>query len=252
MDWYDRAEEYDVLFDWGRENERDFVLEASARWGIADPKRILEPFCGPGVLLRLMPATAVGFDLNPHTVGYAKRTCRVFRGDAARFAVREASFDLAFCLIDSFRHLLTEVAAHNHLRCMAHALEPGAIYVLGFELTGDLPGDVAVDQWSRRRGNLEIEGRFRGLGDEDPVSRLETAHASLAVTRGSRTEQVEDFFPMRLYSRQDFLDLLECEGSFEIAAAFGDRRYEVGSPTAFEEIAGSAVLILRRLHQPQR
>ncbi|MHC4223008.1 MAG: class I SAM-dependent methyltransferase [Planctomycetota bacterium] len=252
MDWYDRAEVYDVLFDWGRENERDFVLEASARWGIPDPQRILEPFCGPGVLLRLMPGTAIGFDLNPHMVRYAKRTCSVFRADAACFAVREGRFDLAFCLIDSFRHLLTEDAAANHLRCMAQALRPGAIYALGFELTGDLPGDVAVDQWTRRRGDFEIQGRFRGLGDDDPVSRLETAHASLAATRGSQTEHIEDFYPMRLYSRRDFLDLLESEGSFEIAASFGDRRYDVDSPTAYEQIAGSTVLILRRLHQPQR
>jgi hypothetical protein len=57
---------------------------------------------------------------------------------------------------------------------------------------------------------------------------------------------------MRLYSRRDFLSLLESEGSFELAASFGDRRYEVDSPTAYEQIAGSAVLVLRRLHQPQR
>ena len=106
--------------------------------------------------------------------------------------------------------------------------------------------------WTQRRGEIEIHGRFRGLGDGDPESRLETAHASLVVTRGAETERIEDFYPMRLYSRGDFKNLLESEGSFEIAASFGDRRYRVDHQTDYEEIAGSAVLILRRLHQPQR
>ncbi|MFQ5844427.1 MAG: hypothetical protein ACE5JG_05485, partial [Planctomycetota bacterium] len=62
MNWYDSALYYDVLCGWDPRKERDFVLGAGERWGIRRPRRILEPFCGTGRLLRAMPGTAVGFD----------------------------------------------------------------------------------------------------------------------------------------------------------------------------------------------
>ena len=56
MNWYDEALYYDVLCGWDPGTEREFVLGASERWGIAQPRRILEPFCGTGRLLRCIMA----------------------------------------------------------------------------------------------------------------------------------------------------------------------------------------------------
>jgi SAM-dependent methyltransferase len=246
VDWYDRAEVYDILFDWGRERERAFVLEASKRWGIREPRRILEPFCGSGMMLRAMPGLAVGLDINRHMLAYAGRSCRVFRADAAHFSVREAGFDLGLCLVDSFRHLLSDEEAHSHFRCMARALRPGAVYVLGFDLAGDLEGDISTEEWSAQRGDTEIHARIGGLGDADPVSRIETVRFLLDIRRGVEQERLEDLKPMRVYSRADFLRLLTVDGSFDIAAAFDGRKYNPDLAVAYEEIAGSCVLVLRR------
>jgi len=245
VNWYDFAEEYDVLCSWDPAAERDFVLEASERYGIASPRRVLEPFCGSGRLLRAMPVPAVGFDWNPNMVRFARRRgCHVFRADAARFAVRAGGFDLAYCLIDSFRHLLTEEAAHAHLRGVARALRPGGIYVLGFDVTGDLGGDVSGDTWGMERQGVRVDGNVRCLGDADPTTRVETMHVRLSIRGGARRRRVESFQPLRIYARNDVHALLAAEGSFEIAAAF-DRFYDFDHPVSLAEMAGSVVLILR-------
>ncbi|MHC4937760.1 MAG: class I SAM-dependent methyltransferase [Planctomycetota bacterium] len=241
MDWYRRAEEYDIWFSWDPATERDFVLGCSERWGIARPRRILEPMCGPGRLLRAMPGWAVGLDIGEAMVRIAGRTNPVFRADAARFAVREGSFDLAFNLIDSFRHLRSEQAAHDHLRCTARALRAGAVYVLGLEINGDIPADVHRDEWELSRDGHTIKGFVEGVGDTDPASRTETMRIAYEFDGEPR----EYFHTMRTYTRLQMEELIDDEASFEIAAVF-DRHYDLEKPIELSEVAGSAVLVLRK------
>jgi SAM-dependent methyltransferase len=241
VDWYDRAEAYDILCSWDPQQERDFVLGASERYGLGAPRRILEPFCGSGRLLRVMPGLATGFDRNPHMVRYARgRGSRVFLADAAAFAVREGSFDLAYCLIDSFRHLRTEEAARAHVRAVARALRPGGVYVLGFDITGDLEQDVSSEAWGFERDGTRVDGEIQCLGDR--ASGIETMRVRIDIRkRGRRRERLEAFDPMRVYAKKDVRSLLE--GSFEIAGVF-DRRYNPARPVPFDSVAGSAVLVL--------
>lgn len=227
MDWYDRAELYDRAFAWDPGPERDFVLGASERWGRKDPRRILEPFCGTGRLLREMPGVAVGFDKNPHMLRVARR--RVFRADAGRFAVRDDSFDLAYCLIDSFRYLLTERAARDHLRAVARALRPGGVYVLGF----DVEGGASTASWDA--GGVRVEVSM--LGDEE--ARVETMRTRLFADG----DEIESLAPMRTYTTRQVEDLVDGEGSFEIAAAF-QRGYDLDDPVELSEVEGGLVLVL--------
>jgi SAM-dependent methyltransferase len=244
-DWYDEALYYDVLFSWDATHERDFVLGASARWGLGAPRRVLEPFCGTGRLLRHMPGLAVGFDLNPHMVRFAARTCRVFRADAARFALAPASFDLAYCLIDSFRHLPHPEAAAAHLRCLAQALRPGALYVLGLDISAGQDADESREEWTGRRGDVEVKGRVELLGDADPATRLETMEVELRVRHGRERRTVVSRQPLRLWSGPELLACLAAEGSFALVASFA-RTYQLDEPVPLEDIPGSAVLVLRR------
>jgi SAM-dependent methyltransferase len=237
--WYDRAELYDTVFSWDPAAEREFVLGASARWGIAEPRRTLEPFCGPGRMLRAMPGRVVGFDCNRAMLRRAaRRGSAVFRADAARFGVREGSFDLAFSLIDSFRHLKTEEEARGHLRCVARALRPGGVYVLGFDVTGDAPGGAWTDEWDTDGWHVCV----RVLGDADPSTRLETMHVRIE----GHGEAVEDFDTLRTYTRRQVEDLIDGEGSFELAAAFTGRGYRVDEPVELSEVEVSAQVVLRR------
>jgi Methyltransferase domain len=245
IDWYDEALYYDVLFDWDPARERDFVLGASRAYGVADPTRLLEPMCGTGRLLRALPG-ATGFDLSRAMVRFASgRGLPVFQADAARFAVRPESFQLAYCLIDSFRHLLDEPSAAGHLRAVAQALAPGAVYVLGFDVTGGLEEGLSAEEWSMERGPVRVRGRVEGIGDADPTRRLETMRVTLDVRDSGRRRRLESRQPLRTYTHAQVRALIATDGLWELAAAF-DRRYDLGEPRSLESIDGSAVLVLRK------
>lgn len=248
-DWYDEARYYDVLFGWDASRERDFLLDAAARLGLGRaPRRALEPFCGTGRLLRVVPG-AVGFDLNPAMVRFARSTgCLAFQADAGRFAVAPGAFDLAYCLIDSFRHLLDEEAARGHLEGVARALRPGGVYVLGFDVTGGMTREDSLEEWETRRGDVHVAGRIEGLGDADPVRRVETMQVRLDVTERGARRRIESRQPLRTYTRAQARALLAgaAGGALEVAAVF-DRRYDLDRPMALEQIDGSAVFVLRRV-----
>jgi SAM-dependent methyltransferase len=242
-DWYDEALYYDVLFAWDASRERDFLLEASARFGLGRaPARCLEPFCGTGRLLKLMPG-AVGFDLSPAMLAIARaKGCRVFRADAGRFAVAPGSVDLAYTLIDSFRHLLTEEAARGFLDGVARALRPGGVFVLGFDITGGLSQEDSLEEWETTRDGIHVKGRIEVLGDADPVRRVETMRVRLDVKDKGRPRTVESRQPLRTYTPAQALALVS--RAFEVAGIF-DRRYDLTLPQPIEKIDGSAVFVLR-------
>jgi len=246
VNWYDRAELYDIAFSWDPGPERDFIFGASERWGIPRPARIFEPMCGSGRLLRTLRVPfAVGLDLNARMAHYASATGRIVRGDAAFCPFAPESFDLAYNLIDSFRHLISEEQAANHLAAVGRLLRPGGVYLLGFDLFGDSAADVYRDQGDFCRGATRVSWAVRTLGDADPVSRLETMHVVLDVTRNGEEERIESFQPLRTYSRRQFLELLDRAGTFEIAATC-DRDYRVDRTVPFGEAQGSTVCVLRK------
>ena len=56
--------------------------------------------------------------------------------------------DAAYCTVNTFRHLLTEQAARDHLECVAGSLRSGGIYLLGLHLL-PLDTDPADDaRWT--------------------------------------------------------------------------------------------------------
>lgn len=239
-DWYDLARYYDVLFSWDPAREVEFVLGASARFGLGTPARSFEPFCGAGRLLPHVPG-ALGSDLNPAMLEIARRRAPVFRADAARLGLAPESLDLAYCLIDSFRHLLRVEQAAAHLAAIRRALRPGAIYVLGFDVeTGRAP-EEAREAWSMQRGGLEVAAEIDVLPGEGET---ETMRVRLRVDDNGRRQRLESLQPLRIWTPAAVHELIAASG-LELVACF-DRRYDLEAPRALETVPGSAVLVLRR------
>jgi SAM-dependent methyltransferase len=240
VEWYARAEDYDLWYSWDPAKERDFVLGASERWGIREPRRFFEPMCGSGRLLRTMPGWCVGLDREPAMLQIAGRTNPVVRADAAQLPFRAESFDLAFNLIDSFRHLPTERDALSHLAGVAHALRPGAVYVLGLEVRVEFPGAALRDEWSSARDGATIRGFIEELGDAHPDRRQETLR--IVYERGGIKH--EFFEIMRTYTPRQIEDLIDEQGSFELVTV-ADCDLDLDRPRELSAIEGSAVLVLR-------
>lgn len=104
-------------------------------------KDFLEPACGTGRYLSFLATKgyhAVGYDINPRALAFARRRLRGTSAEAVQASmtdfVRPAAFDAAFSLIGTFRHLLRESDALLHLRLTARSLRPGGVYVVGLDL----------------------------------------------------------------------------------------------------------------------
>ena len=93
--------------------------------------------------------------------------------------------DAAYCVINTFRYLLTEQTARGHLECLAGSLRPGGIYVLGLHLLhlGGYKEDSCC--WTQRRSKTEVSVTARLLRP-DRRRRIEDVQLCLVTRTGSK------------------------------------------------------------------
>ena len=250
---YDYPRYYDLVFGSDWKAEFDFLTAAFDRFVGGRVRRVFEPACGTGRLLfRLATAGSQvsGLDLNPRAVAYCnKRLARrgypesVFVGDMADFSLSRP-VDAAFNMINSFRHLLSEQQAAAHLRCMAAALKPGGVYVLGLHLTPTKGAPLEEESWSARRGHLGITTHLKTF-NLDLRRRTERCTMTMNVYTPTRTFQIVDELVFRTYTRQQFFRLLATVPELELAGTF-DFRYRLDTPTEIGPDTQDVVLILKR------
>ena len=151
--WYDYPQYYDSAYRSETRLEADFIEAACRRHCHHPVRRLLEPACGTGRLLRLLAARGyrmTGLDTCASALRYLDRGltrrglhATVVQADMANFYLAKP-VDAAYCTVSSFLHLLSEDAAHRHLECVGRSLRPAGIYILGIELTpSDAPQHTA-------------------------------------------------------------------------------------------------------------
>src|SRR6266487_1566456 len=140
---YDYPHYYDIAFQAYTRQEADFIEAACRKYCPFDARRMLEPACGSGRLITELAARGyqvAGFDLSQPALSYLRRRLTRRRLRAETFEAEMSDFrlgrpvDAAYCVVNTFRHLLTEQAARAHLKCIARSLRPGGTYVLGLHL----------------------------------------------------------------------------------------------------------------------
>jgi len=153
--WYLDADVYELAFAFPPEREVEMLTSVFTAAGAPPPARLLEPMTGGG---RLIPGLmdqgfhVFGFDNARPMLRHAARRApgRVFQADAARFSIAPR-FHGAFCLIDSFRYLLTDAQVLGFLESTATALLPDGLMVLELEL--EAPGEPVADTWTSTQGD---------------------------------------------------------------------------------------------------
>jgi SAM-dependent methyltransferase len=263
--WYDLPKYYDLSVADETVGELKFVQGTAAKFlDQAKSKqalRVVEPACGTG---RLTGALAkhgfqvTAFDLNPTMVEFTqariakqqirgarggKNTAVVFQADMAHFTISQPA-DLGVCLLDSFRHLLTEREARSHLQCMANAIRPGGIYLLGLHL---LPPDAdleCTERWSNQAGKTHITTTLRVLSSSRRT-RLEQIRISLLVRDGQRIARYRDEFPLRMYTAAQLKSLVASVPEWATVAVY-DYWYELEKPLSLSNELSDTVLVLRR------
>jgi SAM-dependent methyltransferase len=250
---YDYPRYYDLVFGSDWKAEFDFLRRVFDKFGGGRVRRVFEPACGTGRLLfRLALAgyQASGLDLNPRAVEYCNQRLTKHRKPAAVFVGDMADFELpkpvdaAFNMINSFRHLLTEEQARDHLRCIAAALRPGGIYALGLHLTPTEGTPLEEERWSARRGHLGINTYLKTF-DLDLRKRTERCQMRMDVYTPRQNFQIVDELVFRTYTRKQLSRLLSSVPELELAAVF-DFTYRISEPIEIGDDTQDVVLVLRK------
>jgi SAM-dependent methyltransferase len=257
VDWYDEPEAYDIVFDADTRSEARFLIEVLHRYGPRSTRarrRILEPACGSGRLVSALARlghAVTGFDRNEAMLAYArKRLARrglrahVMQGDMARFQLTR-KFELAHCLVSTFKYLLDEQSARSHLECVARSLMRGGVYVLGFHLTDYERTRASRERWIATRGGTRVTC-VTNVEPPNRVRRLEEVRTRLRIERGGRAARTETRWRFRTYDARQFERLLSSVPSLERVALY-DFHYEVDRPRhSADDGIGDCVFVLRR------
>jgi SAM-dependent methyltransferase len=254
--WYDHPEYYDLSLRDETPMEADFIEAAGRKYCDFPVRRLVEPACGSGRLVVEMAARGyqvTGLDLNEKALDFARQqlkkrkiSAEVLQEDMTAFNLPQAA-DAAFCLLNSFRHLLTEAAARSHLQAVARNLRPGGLYLLGLHLVPPDAFDNAIERWQTRDGQLRISTDLR-VTATDRRRRVETLQVSLLVRRGERVWRFRGKFDLRLYTASQIRKLLASVPEFELCDVF-DFWYEIGEPLKLDNEISDTVLVLKRRNE---
>ncbi len=250
---YDYPKYYDLLFGADCKAEYDFLGACFKKHARRPVKRLFEPACGTGrLLVRFAKAgyEVSGNDLNPKAVAFCNARLKRYgfrpsalTADMSDFRLRR-KVDAAFNTINSFRHLDTERKAENHLRCMAAALAKGGIYALGLHLTPTLGPCCEEEAWTARRGQLMINSRMMSLR-LDRQRRQEWVRFVFDVYTPSRQFRLDDEFPFRTYTADQFLRLLARVSELELVEVY-DFTYDINRPVTIGPTTEDTVFVLRK------
>lgn len=254
-DWYDHPQYFDMVFRDETPIEIDFFQSAFAKYATRPVQRLLEPGCGSGRLVAELASEGfdvTGLDLSKPMLRYLERRlsrrglkANLVQGDMTSMSFPE-QFDSAFCTFNTFRHLLSEKEALQHLQSVAAHLRPGGIYILGFHI---IPLDAeteCIERWRASHGGTQVSVTLRVI-DFNRRRRREMLRVSIkAVKRSGKTERIRSEFPLRLYTHTQAISLLqEVADLFEIVGVH-DFDYDLETMRKIDDDLTDAVFVLRR------
>jgi len=255
LDWYDTPLYYDIVFSGDDAREGAFLLAALERYGpkLRGAPRVLEPACGSGRLvleLARRGCRVAGFDLSAPMLDFARQRLRRSGARAELFEARledfsvAGAFDLAHCLVNTFKYLLDEDAVQAHFACVARALRPGGLYVIGLHLTQYEDRRCNHERWEEARGGVRVVCNIRGWPPARRL-RLERVRSRLAVLERGRERRTQSDWKFRTYDWRELQSSIERSGSFELLDTF-DFDYDLTSPRNMPDDFLDVVLVLRK------
>jgi SAM-dependent methyltransferase len=225
---YASPEVYDVAFGWDLTLETDFLESCWANLVEGPVRRILEPACGSGRILKALGDRGydgLGYDRSPEMVAYASKKLapvggRALRGDMATFRP-PGRFDAALNLVNSIGYLYEDSEVLGHLERVAGALRPGGIYVVQFNYAEEAPEAARFGPWENRSGDMTTSLTWEVLR-EDPLAKRSHQHCRIVARRGGEEIAIDEDHVLRLWTHED-VDRLLAESPFELLAVYRDR-----------------------------
>lgn len=259
-DWYDTPLYYDIIFAEDTAREADFLeamMRRHARLAGArrPPWRVLEPAAGSGRLVAALSARGhdvSGFDINTNMLAHARERLNrdglhaiLWKDSMEAFKIPSRfGFDLAHCLVSTFKYLLTEDHAVAHLNKVARALRVGGLYVLGLHLTDYHQRKPDHERWVGRRGGIKVTCNTH-TWPAHRRRRREAMRTRLQVTRHGQTQFQETRWEFRTYNAEELKGLLNKVPAFKCVACH-DFTYAPEDPRSLDDAYSDLILVLRK------
>ncbi len=254
FDWYDQALYYDIIFDTDTPTEAEFLEQVQRAHSATRGSQMLEPACGSGRLVSAMAQRGyrvTGIDLSDGMLEFARQrvhdadlNATLRNADMANFHFNR-KFDIAHCLVSTFKYLPDETAARSHLQCVADALKPGGIYVLGLHLSEYDDKQPSSERWTGERDGLHVVCNIRGW-PADRKTRTEKLRSRFIVTneRGA-VQRYETRWTFRTYDGPQLRRLLRSVPDLKHIATY-DFCHDISRRIEFDGEQLDHVLILRK------
>lgn len=258
-DWYDTPLYYDIIFDADTPREAAFLETMHERHGLGGKsRRLLEPACGSGRLVLEMARRSwnvSGFDGSAEMLAFARKRVAAERLRAVLWEdwmqsftvpVKE-KFDLAHCLVSTFKYLLTEADAVACLQRVADCLKTGGIFALGVHLTDYGMATWQHERWTACRDGIRVVANTR-TWPADRKRRLEDIRTRLTIHADSsgKTRLQETRWQFRTYDAAQMRTLLRKVPQLELTACY-DFTYDADSPRQLDDSYSDVLMILKRV-----
>lgn len=265
---YDFPQFWDLAFDDDTSLEADFIQAAALKYCNFPLKRVYEPACGGGRLIRELATRGLkvsGCELSSRAAEYAQRRLSAanLRGtvavaDMVTFVCQPAC-DVACCLVNSFRHLLTEEDAVRHLQTIAACLRPGGLYIIGLHLLPPDADEEDEEEWAIERDGVSVSMKLI-VTSCDRNQRLETIRFTMSVTTnvgvansGAATTEAlsapqvfTSDYTLRTYEAKHIRELIDRVPEFRLVDVY-DFWYDIEDPFELSDELGDTVLVLQKV-----
>jgi SAM-dependent methyltransferase len=245
---------YDVSFSHEMSEELGFLKAVFNRYCKTTRPKLLEPACGTGRLLVPLAREGFvcsGFDLNELALTYLRNKlnrnqlkANIFKQDMANFSIKSKKYDAAFCTVDTFRHLLSEKQAEQHLINVSKSLKKNGIYILGLHLIPESGSLNKVTRWTTKRGRLTVHTSMTMI-DMDKNKRTETLKVILKPETTIKKDSYTSIYQLRTYTLKQLMRILNKVSVFDIAAVY-DEYYDLSNPVELNSKSEYAVLLLQK------
>jgi SAM-dependent methyltransferase len=258
--WYDTPVYYDIIFAEDTAREADFLEAMMLRHGRLTrsrrpPWRILEPACGSGRLVAELSQRGhdvSGFDINGNMLAHARDRLNraglgatIWEDHLEAFKVpSRVRFDLAHCLVSTFKYLLTEAHAVSHLKGVASSLRVGGLYVVGLHLTDYHRRESDHERWVGQRDGIKVICNTRTWPAHRSL-RHEDLRTRLQVTHDGRSHLQETTWQFRTYNAAEIKVLLHKVPIFKCVACH-DFTYAPGDQRPLDDSYSDLILVLRK------
>jgi SAM-dependent methyltransferase len=157
---------------------------------------------------------------------------RLFVAGFADFAdrMRPRSVDMAFCTINTIRHIEHDAEMLAHLGQIARVLRPGGVYVAGLSVTIRGMESPSEDVWEGGRAGVRVKQIVQFIPPER--GRFETAVSHLIIRRraGAPAEHRDSAYRLRTYSLRQWTALLR-RSALEVRAVTDQDGLPIEPPT---------------------